>query len=88
MRRDTEIVAASRLVASSPHLDVPVRYVDVVEEADGRADVPHDLGRLWEERKWRGNNLSNPKQLQDGGGNVGGANKQKKKQHLDVSSVK
>lgn len=63
MRRDTKITAASLVF---PHLDVSVRYVDVVEEADGRADVPHDLRRLWEEQKRRRNNLSNPKQPQDG----------------------
>lgn len=36
---------------AAAHLDVSVRYVDVVEEADGRADVPHDLRRLWEGRE-------------------------------------
>lgn len=40
------------------HLDVSVRNVDVVEEADGRADVPHDLRRLWEEETGEGT-LSN-----------------------------
>lgn len=50
------------------HLDVSVRYVDVVEEADGRADVPHDLRCLWEEERRRSDTLSNPKQPPGGRG--------------------
>lgn len=48
MRRGGCRSVASPLAA---HLDVPVRDVDVVQEADGRADVPHDLRRLWEEQR-------------------------------------
>lgn len=34
-----------------PHLDVSVGDVDAVEIVDGRADVPHDLRSLWEEKR-------------------------------------
>ena len=35
----------------SLNLDVSVRNVDVVEKVNGRADVPHYLRSLWEEKR-------------------------------------
>lgn len=35
----------------SAHLDVSVRNVHVVEILDGRANVPHNLRCLWEEKR-------------------------------------
>lgn len=68
MRRDAKIAAASLVF---PHLDVSVRYVDVVEEADGRADVPHDLRRLWEEQKEEKEQSLKPEAAPGWKGNVG-----------------
>ena len=45
----------------SLNLDVSVRNVDVVEKVNGRADVPHYLRSLWEEKR---KTLSNQKQFQ------------------------
>ncbi len=38
-------------VVMSLHLDVSVRDVYVVEKVNGRADVPHNLRSLWEEKR-------------------------------------
>lgn len=35
----------------SAYLDVSVRDINVVEKIDGRADVPHNLWCLWEEKQ-------------------------------------
>lgn len=39
------------LILISAHLDVSVRDVNVMEKMDGCANVPHDLGCLWEEER-------------------------------------
>lgn len=39
------------LISFSVHLDVSVRDIDVVEIVDGRADLPHNLGGLWKEKR-------------------------------------
>lgn len=55
------------LRATSRHLDVPVGDVDAVEVVDGRADVPHDLRRLWEGKRGKKNTVSNRQQSQKPG---------------------
>lgn len=39
------------VILISEHLDVSVGDVDGVEKVNGRADVPHNLRCLWEEKR-------------------------------------
>lgn len=61
------------------YLDVSVSDVNVVEELDGCANVPHDLKCLWEETIKQ--ILSNQKQSLIFYFTTGGANERKKETH-------